>query len=190
MEKSALRKALLAQRRALLPEQVSAQSDAIASRVMALPEFHEATALYAYVAAKGEVETRGLIAEALARGVPVYCPRVEGEGLAWGRVLALEALVPGAFGVLEPPKDAPMPPPPDAHAVCLVPAVAVRRDGHRLGQGGGYYDRFLQGFPGTAVALAYAWQWSNTFAPEAHDVAVQVIVSESETHYTNKSAPR
>jgi len=186
--KADLRKALLAQRRVLPPEDVARWSNAITERVLALPEFVAAPTIYTYVAAKNEVDTRALIDAALALGKTVCCPRVEGDALSWGAITTLDALEPGPFGVLQPRADAPAPPSPGTADLCLVPAVAVRRDGHRLGQGGGYYDRFLSTFPGPRIALAYAWQWSEAFTPEPHDIAVDFHVSESETWHTN--APR
>lgn len=178
--KPELRRELLARRRAMSPEAVAQLSDAIAARVLALPEFLAAPTVYAYVAVKNEVDTRSLIAAALGRGAMVCCPRVEGESLRWGVVADIARLEPGPFGTLVPPASAPEAPVPRAEDLCLVPAVAVRRDGHRLGQGGGYYDRFLRGFTGHRVALAYAWQWSEDFFPETHDVAVAILVSEAE----------
>ena len=62
----------------------------------------------------------------------------------------------------------------------LVPALAFDKKGHRLGRGGGYFDRVLKGFHGFKVGVAYSWQWiKDTLPCEEHDVAMDVVVSEN-----------
>ncbi len=65
--------------------------------------------------------------------------------------------------------------------VLLVPCVGFTEAGHRLGYGGGYYDRWLAAHPG-ATAIGVAWSFSRidpaTFAAEPHDVALTLVVTE------------
>ena len=179
-DKAQLRKAFLARRREIAAKDVGEWSAAIVARVLALPEFARARVVYSYVAVKNEACTQTLIHAAIAQGKTVCCPRVAGDELAWGIVTDLDALERGGLGILEPAADALPAPAASGMDCCLVPAVAVRGDGHRLGQGSGYYDRFLHDFPGPRIALAYAWQWTEAFEPEAHDIAVDIVVSERE----------
>lgn len=176
--KAALRRECLARRKAMSHEEVAAASEAIAGRVMALPEYLVAPAIFAYIPHQNEVDTRAILIDALLRGKTVYAPRVLGDTLAWGEINALEDLIPGAYGILEPPVGVHHPPVPRATDLCLVAGVCFREDGHRLGRGGGHYDRFLQGFPGVTVGLAYGWQLRGDVAVEAHDVAVGMVVTE------------
>lgn len=176
--KAALRRECLARRKAMSHAEVAAASEAIAARVLALPEYLSAPAIYGYIAHQNEVDTRAILIDALLRGKTVYAPRVVGDTLAWGELTALEDLIPGAYGILEPPVGVHHPPVPTAADLCLVPGVCFREDGHRLGRGGGHYDRFLQGFPGVSVGLAYGWQIREDLAVERHDVAVGLVVTE------------
>ena len=65
--------------------------------------------------------------------------------------------------------------------VLLVPCVGFTEAGHRLGYGGGYYDRWLAAHPG-ATAIGVAWSFSRidpaAFAAEPHDVPLTLVVTE------------
>lgn len=65
--------------------------------------------------------------------------------------------------------------------VVVVPCVGFTRAGHRLGFGGGYYDRWLAENP-HVVAVGVAWAFAEvevaTFAARAHDIALALIVTE------------
>lgn len=60
-----------------------------------------------------------------------------------------------------------------------VPLVAFSSDGVRLGQGGGYYDKFLAKFPNIdAVGLSWSFQEESKIPVEDHDVNLKAIVTE------------
>jgi 5-formyltetrahydrofolate cyclo-ligase len=65
--------------------------------------------------------------------------------------------------------------------VVVVPCVGFTRDGHRLGYGGGYYDRWLAAH-GHVVAVGVAWSFAEidvpTFGAQPHDVTLACIVTE------------
>ena len=65
--------------------------------------------------------------------------------------------------------------------VLIVPCVGFTDAGHRLGYGGGYYDRWLAANP-EATAIGVAWSWSRvdlaTFAARPHDIPLALIVTE------------
>ena len=64
--------------------------------------------------------------------------------------------------------------------VVLVPCVGFTREGFRLGYGGGYFDRWLAAQPGVTT-IGLAWSAGETsFAVEAHDCALTVILTERE----------
>jgi 5-formyltetrahydrofolate cyclo-ligase len=62
-----------------------------------------------------------------------------------------------------------------------VPGVAFDLQGHRLGRGGGYYDRLLKGFAGVTAALAYDFQILPIIPIEPHDHPVDALVTEIKT---------
>ncbi|WP_374285726.1 5-formyltetrahydrofolate cyclo-ligase [Lactococcus sp.] len=72
-----------------------------------------------------------------------------------------------SFGVLEPdglPEEIP--------DFILVPGVAWNSKGHRIGFGGGYYDRYLASFKGKTASVYYDLQ-SVEFESESHDIMVE-----------------
>ncbi len=62
--------------------------------------------------------------------------------------------------------------------IILVPGLAFSKDGHRLGRGKGFYDRYLNGFKGVIVGVAFEEQIEADIPHEDHDVLVQYVVSE------------
>jgi 5-formyltetrahydrofolate cyclo-ligase len=72
----------------------------------------------------------------------------------------------------------------------ICPLVAFDRDGYRLGQGGGYYDRTLQalrrGGPLLVLGLAYAGQETDRIPREAHDQPLDAILTETGYHRVRK----
>ena len=69
--------------------------------------------------------------------------------------------------------------------VLVVPCVGFTEAGHRLGYGGGYYDRWLAAHR-DATAVGVAWGFSRvdlaTFAPQPHDIPLTLVVTEEAVH--------
>jgi len=130
-------------------------------------------------AGKGdEPDTSGLLSSLYARGFMVVLPRMEGENLVpvpWGPGTAM---VRANFGVDEPVGVAA-----DVQAVdvVVVPGLAFTIDGHRLGQGAGYYDRFLPELRPDCVTigLCYREQIVTELPVEEHDHILQVVVTDA-----------
>jgi len=93
-------------------------------------------------------------------------PRVAGECLTL-HACAADDLVPGSFGLLEPPADAPIVAL-SVIDVALVPGLAFDARGYRVGYGKGYYDRLLADAPATLLTIGLCF--TETYYPEiAHD---------------------
>jgi 5-formyltetrahydrofolate cyclo-ligase len=89
-------------------------------------------------------------------------------------------LAPGAWGILEPRDGLPQIPPGAIDAV-IVPGAAFDAAGRRCGYGGGFYDAYL---PGTRrgtprIALAFDLQVVDDLPCAAHDLSVDIIVTET-----------
>ena len=80
-----------------------------------------------------------------------------------------------AYGIPEPVDDGPEAD--DPAALVLMPGLAFDPQGHRLGYGGGFYDRFLAAEPHPTIALCYAFQLLPRLETEAHDIPVDAVLS-------------
>lgn len=180
-EKAAWRARFRAARQAVAPEARAAASRRIVERVRRLPEVAAAEAVHLFWPLPDEVDLRPLADALRQRGAVVALPAVVGpRALAHRRYLGADRLVPGRWGVMEPALDAP-PVSPHEIDVVLVPALAVGRDGSRLGYGAGFYDEFLATTTASRVGVVPASGLVDSVPTEPHDARLDVIVTDVET---------
>jgi len=167
-------------RRAEADEKVLHQDSLeILHRFTNLEVYQETKILLAYVDAKREVETRLLMQQAWKDHKKVAAPRVDGDGIMHYYYLnSLDDLEPGKFGIMEPKKECPLCE--SEEGLLLMPGVAFDEHCHRVGYGGGYYDRYLEKHPGLVhIALAFEFQVFSEVPFEMHDILPQMIVTQS-----------
>jgi 5-formyltetrahydrofolate cyclo-ligase len=138
-------------------------------------------ALAAYVPEPAEPGYGRVPAAFTQLGARVLLPVVPSEGseLAWA--VDTGRLAPGRFGLLEPVGPRLGPTAIGIADVVVVPAVAVARDGVRLGRGGGYYDRALRHVRPDAVVVALVFddEFVDELPAEPHDRRVTAVVTPS-----------
>lgn len=181
-KKRVLRRAVLAQRNALSPEEVRRIGDPIQAQALQMPIYSSATIIGLYMAIQREVPTSGIIVNALKDGKEVYLPKIEADnGISFNRLESLEALKPGRFEIAEPMGSRRLVSDPNKAAVIFVPGVAFDLCGHRLGRGQGWYDRLLQDLSPAAmvVGLAYEFQLVDEVPVDVWDRSVDRIVTEA-----------
>lgn len=178
--KAALRARVRDTRAARSPAARQVASDAVRHHVLALPEAGAARTVAAYVSLGSEVGTDRLLADLHASGSRVLLPVVlEDLDLDWAVYGGPEALVRAARGLREPVGHRlGVAAVTDADLV-LVPAVAADPRGHRLGRGGGSYDRALARVaPHTpVVALLFEDEVLDEVPAESHDRPVSAVVT-------------
>ena len=180
-EKASRRAACLTARRALSAAERAERSAALCRRLLALPELQSARTVLSYLAAPDEADLRAVNEALAARGARVCYPAVTGRGAMEARLPEDGvALVPGPFGIFAPDIARSVPVPPDELDLVLVPCVGFDRALHRLGHGGGYYDRYLPRCPqAKRVCAAFACQELPAVPHEAHDLRMDKIVTEA-----------
>ena len=179
MTKQELRAYFRQKRQELDPAKKTEMDKAIVDRIAASPWFRRAKAILLYAPVKGEIDLVPLLRAARRAGKQVGFPRCNAETntMQFFALLPGQKLLPGAYGIPEPPADAPLIEA-DRHTLCLVPALTFSADGHRLGYGKGYYDRFLETFPGVTVGALYSSFALRALPAEEHDRSVQYLVTE------------
>ena len=157
----------------------------IVAGVLALPEVARARLVMLYwpLVSRGEVDLRPLADALVARGAVVGLPVLvagAGPSLDVRRYASAGALAAGPFGILKPAAGAERLDPARLDVV-VVPALALGRDGSRIGYGGGYYDAFLATTAALRVGVAPHACLADTLPAEAHDARLGAVVTERET---------
>ncbi len=184
MLKKTLRAQMRQQRRAVPPAERARASAMIKQNLTALEAYQRARTIHTYVSWQDEVDTHAVISEALQAGRRVAVPKVQraARTLVHYFIDDFSALEAGAYGILEPSeeKGARKVAEKNAFDLVLIPGLAFDREGHRLGYGAGYYDRFLAESRMPKIGLAFATQVVERVPKTAHDQRVDFIVTENE----------
>ena len=175
--KQALRKEALKWRGSLREDTLQAGSTRIQQRLWDLEAFRGASQVLCYVDVRGEVATQPMIARLLAAQREVLVPVMQSGGvLLWSRLRDLNDLVENEYRILEP-KTVEVGQP-RADGCCLVPGLTFMEDGHRLGYGKGYYDRFLAEYDGASIGLCLEAQLRPAMLMGEHDQKLNFITTE------------
>ena len=132
------------------------------------PELSGAEVVASYCSNRDEPTTAELNQALLERGCILILPRVSGKLLEWVQWLGDPAELKESAGIFEPTGPAIS----DLTSidVVIVPALHIDREGYRLGQGGGFYDRALPTMSGWKVGIVHAGEISDPPLPrEGHD---------------------
>lgn len=137
--KHELRRAMLARRAAIEPAIRAEAARAAAWQALTVLPWRERREVALSWPMGEEIDTRPLLHALAWLGATPLLPRMAGKGrpLAFHAWTPEMALVPGPFGVLEPPPGLPVALP----GIVLAPLLAFDRYGGRLGYGAGFYDR-------------------------------------------------
>lgn len=179
--KARLRAAMRARRAGLSPEAAAGAGAAVARRLESIPAVAGARRVAAYRAVRGEVPLDELLDG--ARRQVLTLPRVARGDLEFVAWCEDQSFAPGSFGIPEP-VDGEIVALVDHDAV-LVPLVAFDASCHRLGQGGGFYDRALAALasdPGKArpatIGIAHWFQQVDEIPLEPWDMALDAVVTD------------
>ena len=181
--KKLLRQVALERRNSLTAAEVCLRSQQIEATVLALDSFRTAGAVAIYSPIQNEVNTFGLLDQALARGKEVFLPRWLGSEFKFAQINSRSELAAGRFGIFEPIRTTALTASDKMGLIVFVPGVAFDIQGNRLGRGAGSYDQLLAPFSGSAclVGLAYEFQILAAVPAQSWDCAVRFIVTEKRT---------
>lgn len=174
--KKELRRAVRARIKELDPEYIAASDAGICDAVCSLEEIASAPVVLAYWSTGREADTHAIVEKLAEQGKTVALPvsRPDGQMSFFEYTGRMKT---GLYGIPEPEDGRPVIP--EKGAVIIVPALAFDAGGFRLGQGGGYYDRFLAANEVFAVGVGREELLLDKTPAEPHDRPVNVLVTET-----------
>ena len=159
-------------------EQLHKYSEMIKENIFSMRVYQERRPLFIYVDFNREVATHSLIESALSQGREVAVPKIRNRSMVFIRIESLHQLGKGYFGIMEPRGGQEVE---DEDALMIIPGVAFDRKLHRIGYGGGYYDRYLAAHPRIQkLALGFDFQVFPEIPSEETDICMDYLVTEKE----------
>jgi len=181
MTKPDLKRSLRTERIQMSERVVREKSLRIYRQLIDMPAYQLARCIACYVSIKNEVDTRVVIQNAIGSGKQVGVPVTREDGdMDFQAIAGLSDLRLVHYGLREPVPDSQKVLLPHTIDVILIPGIAFDRVGHRIGSGGGYYDRFLVRTEAVRIGLSYSFQIIDRVPAEPHDVKMDLIITEDE----------
>lgn len=175
MNKQELRKSIREQKRAMSAEEIEMRSRNLLELFTQTTAYRNAKTLYGYLPYNQEVRTVPILEQALRDGKKIAVPKVYGDTMKFLYLDDLSQVAKGYSGIPEPIADEPVAD--DKTALVLMPGLAFDTQGHRIGYGGGFYDKFLSQEPNhPTVALCYAFQVLEKLETEEFDIPVDLVL--------------
>lgn len=182
--KNELRKKYIELRMSLKQEDIASASAEAVKRLAALSEFAKAESVILYYPIKNEADPTALIDICKDLGKKVAFPKSNTYdfSLDFFCISSKSDLAVGAFNIPEPDELFEHLSP-NERTLCIVPALLYSKDGHRLGYGKGFYDRFLSHFAGKSVGFALDAFVTEHLPCDKHDEKLDIIVTENNVTY-------
>ncbi|MBQ9149210.1 MAG: 5-formyltetrahydrofolate cyclo-ligase [Oscillospiraceae bacterium] len=175
MDKKALRKEIRDQKRAMTEADIVAKSARLGTLFTESELYRQAKSVYGYLPYNQEVRTVPMLEQALRDGKRVAVPKCYGDEMRFIWMDDLSQVEKGYAGIPEPITDGPIAD--DETALVLMPGLAFDPAGHRIGYGGGFYDKFLAAEPShPTLALCYDFQMLEHLETEEFDIPVDCVL--------------
>lgn len=183
MKKKLIREKVLEKRKEISVDTRKTYSKEIMNKLINSKYYGDAKTIMTFISFSDEVDTHNFIKHAIEDGkkivVPVTYPKT--HELKPSQVKDFNELEPGYYNILAPKKEFERFKDPKEIDLVVVPGVAFRKDGYRIGYGGGYYDRFLSTIPDTpTIAIAFTSQIVENLPIEDFDIPVDYIYTEKD----------
>ncbi|MFP4473520.1 MAG: 5-formyltetrahydrofolate cyclo-ligase [Candidatus Omnitrophota bacterium] len=180
--KQKIRKDILTRLKRQKEEDRLRKSRDIQRNIEKLPEYQGARTILYYASFAGEVDTHGMMRQAMQDGKQVVLPVVDQETrtiMPHGIERLEEDLEHGPYNIQQPKIRSAIALELSALDLVIVPGLAFDRRNNRLGRGGGYYDRFLKILPShiPSIGIAFDFQILPRIPVDPHDQPVSRIIS-------------
>ena len=175
MDKKELRRTIRERKRAMTEEEIVSRSEKLGVLFSQSEAYKAAKTIYGFLPYNQEVRTVPMLEQALKDGKRVAVPKVYGDEVKFLYLDDLTQVEKGYAGIPEPIADGPVAD--DDTALVLMPGLAFDPAGHRIGYGGGFYDKFLAAEPNhPTLALCYEFQMLPELHTEEHDIPVDTVL--------------
>ena len=175
MDKKELRRYIREKKRAMTEAEIEEKSRRLGELFLATEAYRKADTIYGYLPYNQEVRTVPMLEQALRDGKRVAVPKCYGDEMRFIYLTDLTRVEKGYAGIPEPVEDGPVAH--DRTALVLMPGLAFDREGHRIGYGGGFYDKYLSAEPGhPTLALCYDFQMLPELETEEYDIPVDSVL--------------
>lgn len=181
--KQTLKQQIIKKRNILKEKEIKEKSSKIKNNLFSLKEFQKAKNILFYVSFNKEVDTQEIIKELLKKkekNIIVPFTIKNDFRLHLSELKNFIELEPKTFGILEPKDRYIREFNKDKLDLIIVPGIVFDKNGHRIGYGYGYYDRFLKTIKKEAIkiGLAFDFQLIDKIPEEKHDVPLNIIVTD------------
>ncbi len=179
MNKKEIRAIMLKKRAGLSDKEKRASSEVICKKISRMDSFIKARNVLFYYPIKNEVDILPLLeSEAKDKTISFPCVGKTDGDMTARKVMDINLLVKGSYGIPEPSKNAGIVWPEEIDFV-IIPLVAFDKDNNRLGYGGGYYDRYLPKCKNAVkCGVAFSFQETEQLDSDIHDIALDMVVTE------------
>ena len=163
--------------------EIDVASRKICESISTFTVFQNASTLFLYAALPLEVQTKELVTVAKCAGKKIAFPKIstisqEMEFYVVDDLESLEVCTYGKLKLLEPKPEEHKSIIPNSNDLMIVPGVAFDHKKHRIGYGGGYYDRYLAKYPVYTIGVGFEFQLLGSIEVEAHDIMLRNIVTD------------
>lgn len=172
-----------------IPEEIREEKNRkIADALFSLPAFRKAETIFTYVSWKSEADTWRILEEAWRLGKKTAVPKVlhtNGEReMAFYEITAFSQLHPGMWKIPEPEGKEDKRRVPGRKDLIIFPGTVFDEERHRIGYGGGYYDRYLEKTGSIlSAAIAFEEQIVSSVPWESHDIRPDQIITDCRIIY-------
>ena len=162
---------------------VADASRAVCETVLISNEFREAAVIFGYLSFCNEISVDAVLEEALRLGKTVAVPWIVSQHeMQAARLETLQDLPQDRYGIRTAPEPVRIISP-ESIDLILVPGAGFSKEGHRMGRGAGFYDRFLAHTGGFRLGITCDKLLRKTIPVDAYDQPVEALVTESKFVY-------
>ncbi|MCA1031741.1 5-formyltetrahydrofolate cyclo-ligase [Bacillus timonensis] len=179
LDKKVLRKEMRSILASINDETYQKWSQQIANKLHEMSLWKKANVIGMTISTGREVDTIRLIERCWQEGKKVVVPKCnpKEKQMIFREIRSFGQLEVVYYNLQEPIESETIEVPKEKIDLLIVPGIAYTHSGYRLGQGGGYFDRYLQDYKRDTISLSFTPQIVNELPLEQYDIPVKYIIT-------------